>query len=162
MAFVRKNVKKTIELVCSQCGKSFLKEKSEYERKVRNGYNKFYCSPICFHGSTIDELAPFRQTFYYAKQTAKYRKMMFDLTLQFLKFLWDRQRGICPYTGLPMELPSKVRDILKSPKQASIDRIDSNKGYTQDNVEYVMLFVNLGKNGFSKESIKNIFYEMRS
>jgi hypothetical protein len=150
---------KVIEIHCSECGKKFEKGLSEHKRKLKRGYEKFFCSRKCFHDSTMDEFSPFRQTYYLAKAGARVKKLEFNLTLPFLKGLWEKQNGLCPYSGLKMELPSKLRDTASSPKQASIDRIDPKKGYTQDNVEYVMLFVNLGKNGFAREQIKDLFKE---
>lgn len=37
-----------------------------------------------------------------------------------------------------------------------MDRIDSSKGYTKDNVEFVCRFINLGKNGYSKKEVQNL------
>lgn len=45
---------------------------------------------------------------------------------------------------------------------ASLDRIDSDKGYTKDNVEWICLFVNLGKNEYSKEEVKEFFYKVKN
>lgn len=44
-----------------------------------------------------------------------------------------------------------------SPYQASLDRIDSSKGYIEGNVEFVCLAVNYAKNGFSKEQMIEFF-----
>ena len=159
---VRKNAKKFVELTCNNCGQEFSKHKSEYLRKLKNGYKNFYCSPFCFHKGILDEFAPFRRMLYRAKQSAQYRKLAFNLTLPFLKTLWERQKGICPYSGLTMVLPDKPKDVLSSPYQASIDRIISNKGYTQDNVEFVLLFVNLGKNDFCKDDVYTLFQRIKS
>lgn len=39
------------------------------------------------------------------------------------------------------------------PDTVSLDRIDSLKGYTSCNVELVPVFINLGKNQFSKQQV---------
>lgn len=146
-----------ISLKCSFCGNVFDKHPSEYNRKIRLGYDKFYCSKSCLYSSRIDQLSPFRQSYYYSKHSAKRLNRDFNLSLEFLKELWIKQDGKCSYSKVQMILPSKIQDILNSPIQASIDRIDPSKGYTKDNVEYVCLFVNLGKNQFSKDSIEEFF-----
>ena len=50
---------------------------------------------------------------------------------------------------------------LKLPKTASIDRIDSSKGYTKGNVQWVCVFANLAKNTFKDELIKETFDELK-
>lgn len=54
--------------------------------------------------------------------------------------LFQAQNSKCAYTGLPLLLhPRRVRT-------ASVDRIDSTKGYTRDNVQWVHKDVNRMKN----------------
>ena len=78
--------------------------------------------------------------------------------------LWEQQEGICAITGLKMLEPVGYvasRVPLKVPKTASIDRIDSNKGYTKGNVQWVCVFANLAKNTFKDELIKETFGELK-
>lgn len=78
-----------------------------------------------------------------------------DITPEYLKQLWDSQHGICPYTGFDMEL------IGNSLNQASLDRIDSTKGYIKGNVEFVCLFINLAKNKFPKEDVQEFIERLK-
>ena len=76
-----------------------------------------------------------------------------DLTLEYLKGMWDYQNGYCAISGLKMEM-----DITReSPSKASLDRIDSSKGYVSGNVQWVCLFVNYAKSDFEDEPIKKLF-----
>jgi len=76
-----------------------------------------------------------------------------DLTLEYLKGMWDYQNGYCAISGLKMEM-----DITReSPSKASLDRIDSSKGYVLGNVQWVCLFVNYAKSDFEDEPIKKLF-----
>lgn len=76
-----------------------------------------------------------------------------DLTLEYLKGVWDYQNGYCAISGLKMEM-----DITReSPSKASLDRIDSSKGYVSGNVQWVCLFVNYAKSDFEDEPIKKLF-----
>lgn len=69
------------------------------------------------------------------RESAKSRGHEFDLNMEHLWHSWDLQGRKCAYTA--RSLP----DINK----ASLDRIDSSKGYTLGNVEWVHKDVNLAK-----------------
>ena len=78
--------------------------------------------------------------------------------------LWEQQKGICAITGLKMLEPVGYvasRVPLKLPKTASIDRINSKKGYIRGNIQWVCVFANLAKNTFDDELIKEVFKEMK-
>ena len=40
------------------------------------------------------------------------------------------------------------------PRKASLDRINSSKGYVKGNVEFVCSSINLAKNSFTREQMK--------
>ena len=44
---------------------------------------------------------------------------------------------------------NKTKSLMK----ASLDRIDSSKGYVEGNVEFVCCAINLAKNDFCKEAV---------
>jgi len=72
---------------------------------------------------------------------AKYRKKKFTLTIEQLEELYVKQDGKCALSGLPIRIAlTKAEDTT-----ASVDRIDSNKGYIIDNVQWVHKSVNLMK-----------------
>lgn len=113
---------------------------------------------------TKDELSPFRFLLNHCK--AKCKKSphkTVSLSAQDLKDIWDKQVGKCPYTGFSMQIPHYNRAIRASkttPYLASLDRIDSSKGYVLDNVEFVCLAVNYAKNAFSREEMLNFFKKL--
>ena len=88
------------------------------------------------------------------------RKTTCDLDFYFLKELWEKQKGICPYSGLKMELKTS-HNKRATPFQASLDRIISGKDYTKDNVEFVCLAVNYAKNSFPKGQMTDFFNKVR-
>lgn len=139
-----------IELICARCKNPFIRLHKEYIRFAKKGRTKFFCTFKCSMLGRRDEYSDFRPTYSECKKTAKFRKKEFNLTLEYLKSLWETQRGVCPYTGILMSL-SKLHGIKHTPNSSSLDRIDSSKGYIEGNVEFVCLFINYGKNGFSKE-----------
>ena len=76
-----------------------------------------------------------------------------SLTLQDLKEVWANQQGICTYTGLKLLLPTWGDCIKKDIHLASVDRIDSSKGYERDNIQFVSAIANYAKNTFTHEQM---------
>lgn len=71
----------------------------------------------------------------------------FDLSLSFLLRLWDKQKGLCYYTGLPMLEPRYGTGRI--PDVASLDRVEPSKGYTKGNVVWVRWCCNMAKGTLS-------------
>lgn len=149
----------TIEIKCSQCGEIFSKLSKEYRRKIKNNpRHKFYCKTECRNlGARRPERSGLSILLNVSKhsRTAKIKSLGHELDLEFLTSLWEKQKGVCPYTGIAMELPTHDRNVISKPNKASIDRIDPSKGYVKDNVEIVCMAINLAKNRFSKKDIKD-------
>jgi hypothetical protein len=168
---------KTIVLKCENCGTEFKRLAKEVKRCAKKGFG-IACNRSCstslrnkkspYKGECVhlrsytrqDEFSPFR--YYRNKANSKQRSDKYgesDLTLDYLKLLWEAQNGICLYTGYKMDLPinTKQHNKLHTPFSASLDRIDSSKGYIQGNVEFVCLAVNYAKNTFSREDILEFF-----
>ena len=152
-------------LSCAAKDNESLKENAlyakEHPEEIRN---KLINSPN-FKLKTNDEFSSFR--YFINKSRAKERVDKYgdsDLTPEYLKELWEKQRGVCPYTSLNMELCENTQDyhIKGKPNKASLDRIDSSKGYIKGNVEFVCLAVNYAKNGFTKEEMINFFNLVRN
>lgn len=80
-----------------------------------------------------------------SKQRAKNKNMDYDLTPEYLIELWEKQDGKCYYSGLPMTYNKYDIHLV------SIDRIDSNKGYTKDNVVLSCWAINSMKNSYTTE-----------
>lgn len=176
---------KTILTQCTQCKKDFNMKKGEYERGIKNGWKYKFCSRLCVaqhrkangkeiterfekwnnseenkaHLKTVQnhwnpEDSGFRETLRRARNKKRSKEIIIEITIDDLKELWNKQKGICPYTGWELILPKwKIR---KSPKVASLDRIDSNKGYIPGNIQYVSVMVNYAKSDFSMEEM-NVF-----
>jgi len=169
-----------IETNCAECGKSFNREKGEHTRSVllkRNEFCSRKCSTIyrnkhlsleekkkCYNisrhaNNRRDEYSSFR--LYLNKGRYSMKKHPSDIDVQYLKELWDKQSGICPYTGIKMLLPETSADYsLRSLKKASLDRIDCSKDYIKGNVEFVCFAINLAKNSFTREEMKEFIAEI--
>ncbi len=82
------------------------------------------------------------------KQSAKIRNIKVDITK---KDCWDllvKQNFKCALTKVDLYLPESVRTKTQE-QTASIDRIDSSKAYTIDNIQWVHKDVNKMKNNLS-------------
>lgn len=89
------------------------------------------------------------------KHGALRRKIPFDLTPEFLWKLYEDQKGLCALTGvsLVLRLALKNQNVDWDIVTASLDRIDSTKGYTEDNVQWVHKTINRLKNNYSLEEL---------
>lgn len=166
-----------ITLCCAACLKSFDRKYSDYARTVKwRGAAKFFCSRTCYFASqkaelhipendsqrifyTIDlnrdEYTPFRWYIGHAKSRSKKNSCGCDITVEYLKEIFERQNGLCPFTGWKLTLPKSVEGFPegRNPTNASLDRIDNSKGYVCGNVRFVSLMANFGRNIFTDEQL---------
>ena len=80
------------------------------------------------------------------KVGAETRGLQFDLTLEDIWFMYTAQEGRCVLSGLPIGWAE-----VGSLHTASVDRIDSSRGYLVDNCQLVHKDVNMMKQSFSQE-----------
>jgi hypothetical protein len=89
------------------------------------------------------------------KKSAKLRNLEFNLTL---KDMWDtyiQQEKLCPYTGVQLILEPMDKN-KRTPNNASLDRIDSNKGYIVGNIQWVLKKINVMKNVMSHDEFIDV------
>jgi hypothetical protein len=79
------------------------------------------------------------------KKQALSRNLSFDVTIEDLWNLYVNQNRFCALTNLPIKFPSKSGGVDGN---ASLDRIDNDKGYTLDNLQWVHKSVNKMKSVF--------------
>ncbi|MBO0351698.1 hypothetical protein J0895_21975 [Phormidium pseudopriestleyi FRX01] len=167
---------KTAIVICEnpQCGQKFTKLLAEVKRSEKLGRQHF-CSLTCYgqgkgvkqlsgkrttahlkKGTEKDEFSPFRHPLKIIRKSVKHRKIEASVTLQDLKQIWDQQGGICPYTGWDLVLFPCTTDYQSRPlttNRASVDRIDSAKGYSLDNIQFVAVMANLAKHSFKEAEL---------
>ena len=74
----------------------------------------------------------------------------YNITYEFIISLLQKQDGKCKLSGIPLEYkPNSINNL-------SIDRIDSNKGYTKDNIQLVTWAVNQSKNNLTNEQFLDL------
>jgi hypothetical protein len=70
-----------------------------------------------------------------------------SLTIEQAWELYQKQEGKCALSGLPIFFPA----TNKGEFTASLDRIDSSKGYIEGNVQWVHKDINIMKNKFPQD-----------
>ena len=93
------------------------------------------------------------QLLYNAKTRATKKGMPFSVDSSFVSSLLKEQDYRCSVTGLPLSFSTHSRKKA-NPFKASLDRIDSNGGYTTDNVRFVCWAVNQMKADRTDEEFK--------
>jgi hypothetical protein len=71
---------------------------------------------------------------------SKKRKLIFDITIAYAEDLFMKQNGVCVLSGVPLQFAPTARESNLC--TASLDRIDSQKGYIEGNVQWVHKTVN--------------------
>ena len=82
-------------------------------------------------------------------KSAVTRGYCWDITPEFVDSMYNEQDGQCVYSGLPIGWSSVGWDHT-----ASIDRIDNDKGYTEDNVQLVHKDVNMMRGSLEDYTFK--------
>jgi hypothetical protein len=162
---------KTTTVSCAHCGKEFDRCAAEVKRSERLG-RKHYCSRACCGkdnndhllrtdefgnlspDNKLDQYSPFRDHLKKARMHSTKRPKDFSITLEDLKSQWEKQQGRCPYTDWELENPPTTGHKTQlHPARASLDRIDSARGYTADNIQFVAYMANCAKNSFPEEKL---------
>jgi len=136
----------------------YLKRRKEYNKshKERNAnYNKIrYAKDPQKHAKKKREysMTPrgrFVSLLNTTKRRAKEKELEYSLTPDCLLKLFYKQNEKCAVTGLPFIFECNPNgEKIYTPFGPSIDRIDSKKGYTEDNIRLVCVMVNLAINMF--------------
>ena len=92
------------------------------------------------------------------KHGALARDLEFKITRKMIEDLYIQAGGKCQITGI--EFSDELIGNAKSrPWAPSIDRIDSSKGYTLDNIRLVCVSVNFALGAWGDEVLKRIILE---
>lgn len=124
---------------CKLCGSTFL-AKGGGGRRVRCDV----CYPIFRQARTL---------YYSILNRTKKSKLECDLTPDFIE---QNLRLPCSKTGKKFVLYPELKSrnySNREPYSASIDRIDNNRGYTKDNVQFVCWIYNLCKNNWTDKEV---------
>jgi hypothetical protein len=82
------------------------------------------------------------------------RDIPFDISIEYMNLVLVQQEFKCNLSKLPIYFSSSKKNNYEA--TASIDRIDSDKGYVVDNIQWIHKDINLMKNHFDQ----NYFFEI--
>lgn len=92
-------------------------------------------------------------TYYNAvRNNAKHRNLSFDISINEMWLQFLKQDRKCALTGLLLTLPSKSKDTSAT---ASLDRIDSTKGYVLNNIQWIHKDLQAMKMNMSETKFKS-------
>jgi len=153
------NMKHTCERTTEpqKCGKcNVIKLASEFNTHVSsiNGLLNYCkkCETLIKNEYKYKSINNFLKLLYRsAKTSSKKRKLNFSISFDEWVNIYNNQQGKCTLSGLEMTISSENNIHNISP-----DRIDSNKGYTKENVHFVCWYINQAKSNLDT----NTFIEM--
>ena len=65
--------------------------------------------------------------------------------------VWKAQGGLCRYSNVPIQYKRHQR--YTGENTASLDRIDSSKGYTPENIQVISRIANVMKNNATEQEL---------
>lgn len=138
-----------------RCGEKLQMPATEFRRLGRRSKQGIPASCGCYHKAHhglrwlgVGDLSGTRWRM--IVRGAEKKGLPFDLTIEYAWRLFVRQEQRCALTGLPLAMPRNHK-LAAGSYTASLDRIDSTKGYLRGNVQWVHLIVNDMKSDFSQE-----------
>lgn len=165
---VRSGMIEVVEMVLHQgrtkckclcdCGKSIL----VWSYNVKSGHtkscgcsNKKNKNSSCWKG--CGEISG--TCWYHIKHNAKTSKKVggvFSITIEEAWNLYQKQSGKCALTGEPISFATTNKGFKSGEATASLDRIDSSKGYIEGNVQWVHKDINMMKSDFEEKDFKRL------
>lgn len=121
--------------------------------KATNGYNAIcYCGNSFFiHNSHINRIKScgclhrkqyigklLKSVVNKYKQQAKRRQIEFCVSAEYLSNLYEKQQGLCAISKSQISLPDALNTYEHT---ASLDRIDSNLGYIEGNLQWIHKYI---------------------
>ena len=101
---------------------------------------------------TVERLLKLR--FRSARGRASIKGVDFDIDELYMKEIYDKQNGLCFYSGIKMEIA--VKGYTDNMNTLSVDRIDSDTGYIKGNIVLCCDFVNTMKMKFTTTEFLNM------
>lgn len=84
----------------------------------------------------------------------------FSITVETVKFQFEKQKNLCHWTNLPMDLTLGVEKVAYNPRSPSIDRIDNSIGYTPENIVITMWSINRMRGSMNYDEFHNFIDEI--
>ena len=137
-------------IVKCECGEEYSVFGSSLTRKNRC---LSQCRRCSYRDQSIKDKRIPSSLLYSIRHGSKTRRipLSLDVSPEYLWSLFIRQKGLCALTDLPIHFANTNREKTSGNNQtASLDRIDSNKSYTCDNLQWVYKTINRMKNKYDQ------------
>lgn len=136
----------------------YLKRRAWYQARYQRNKERIRRAAAAYREAHREELAvrgrEYRKTaqsiWWRARIRAKRHGREFSLSVEWLQARLDA--GVCEVTGLPFSARG-----VQAPTMPSIDRIDSTKGYTEDNCRVICWALNAAFNQWGETAVRPIF-----
>lgn len=138
---------------CYACGKEFVAKPHQIKRSKEGNV---YCSKNCLsHRNSCYNYQAVPDWCYTllaeCKKRASRKNVEYALDKDFMIHLLRRSGWKCEVSGIPFEFGIKENKGYNLPYHPSLDRIDSSKGYTPDNIRIVCLAANIAMNAWGDQ-----------
>jgi hypothetical protein len=106
---------------------------------------------ICHKCKAIEEHKKFgfedirAHHWYNIKKYAIKRNLEFNISMEYAWGVFEKQQGRCALSDLPIWFAKTRKEHATGGTTASLDRIDSSKGYVEGNVQWVHKWINVMK-----------------
>jgi len=149
------NPRKEGNKVCPKCDIDHPTTEFDSDKSQPDGLQS-YCKK-CKHEIRLKYLSTYdgfiKHLFKDLRSNAKKRKITVNITIEDIHQLYITQNKKCAFTGIIMRHESADRQTgdqhILNKWNISVDRIDSSKGYTKDNIQLVCAIVNRLKTSLS-------------
>jgi len=146
--FSKRDGRKLVECKCENCGKNFI---ATFHNVYRGNYKSCGCLQ---HATSINNPkwmghGEIGKTFFIRlRHGAEARNLEFKIKIEDIWELFLKQNRKCALSGESLTLPKTASD---SESNASLDRIDANKGYIKGNLQWVTKEINIMKQKMNNE-----------
>lgn len=141
--------------MCKECYKTYkhnhyIKNKDKINQQNKNYYEENKTSILQYQKEYYySDNGKLNSIYNTAKRRAKKLGIDFDLTKEWITEQITKQDNCCALTKIPFMIEQTKNYI--NPFAPSLDRINSNKGYTINNVRIVCVALNLSLNEFGED-----------
>lgn len=81
---------------------------------------------------------------------------------QFLRDLLEKQKGLCYWSGIVLDLASRKRPDPWLPNSITLDRLESSRGYDEDNIVLACHAMNIGRSNCPVDKWTEFLSELKS
>lgn len=141
--------------VCTTCKKEKVLTEFTANKSQKTGY-MCYCKECNnernkkYRKEEVSLERACKRIFSYLNKRARLKNFTLDFSYEYLVELYETQNGVCSYTKEQLNLSAGHKNTI------SVDRIDSSKGYTKDNVVLTTWAVNNCKQDLSMQDFVNL------